>query len=91
MDVSSTVPMKYFNYQVLGRGDVLIGGTIAVPDRMSHTFRFPASFAMVPRARLLVYFIHSDGQMISDFAEIEFASELQNFVSISIGFSQDTP
>ncbi|EAT39604.1 AAEL008607-PA [Aedes aegypti] len=80
VDVSSTVPMKYFNYQVLGRGDVLIGGTIAVPDRMSHTFRFPASFAMVPRARLLVYFIHSDGQMISDFAEIEFASELQNFV-----------
>ncbi|XP_021702204.1 CD109 antigen isoform X12 [Aedes aegypti] len=91
VDVSSTVPMKYFNYQVLGRGDVLIGGTIAVPDRMSHTFRFPASFAMVPRARLLVYFIHSDGQMISDFAEIEFASELQNFLKVQLSKTESKP
>nr|XP_029708913.1 CD109 antigen-like isoform X3 [Aedes albopictus] len=91
VDVSSTVPMKYFNYQVLGRGDVIIGGTIPVPDRMSHTFRFPASFAMVPGARLVVYFIHSDGQMISDFAEIEFASELQNFLKVQLSKTESKP
>ncbi|XP_062547427.1 thioester-containing protein 1 allele R1-like isoform X7 [Armigeres subalbatus] len=91
VDISSTVPMKYFNYQVLGRGDVIIGGTIPVPDRKTHTFRFPASFAMVPRARLVVYFIHSDGQMISDFVEVEFASELQNFLKLQMSKTETKP
>lgn len=91
VDVSSTVPMKYFNYQVLGRGDVIIGGTIPVPDRMTHSFRFPASFAMVPRARLVVFFVHSDGQMISDFVEIEFASELQNFLKVQLSKTESKP
>ncbi|XP_065072649.1 thioester-containing protein 1 allele S3-like isoform X6 [Ochlerotatus camptorhynchus] len=91
VDVSSTVPMKYINYQVLGRGDVIVGGTIPVPDRMSHTFRFPASFAMVPRARLIIYFIHTDGQMISDYVEIEFASELQNFLKVSLSKTESKP
>lgn len=81
VDVSATVPMKYFNYQVLGRGDVIVGGTINVPELRSHTFRFPASFAMVPRARLLVYFIQDDGELVSDAVDIEFGNDLQNFVS----------
>ncbi|XP_055641122.1 thioester-containing protein 1 allele R1-like isoform X6 [Toxorhynchites rutilus septentrionalis] len=91
VDVTATVPMKYFSYQVLGRGDVIVGGTISVPDRKSHTFRFPASFAMVPRARLIVYFVQDDGELISDRVDIEFGNELPNFLKVSLSKTQSKP
>ncbi|XP_053692791.1 thioester-containing protein 1 allele R1-like isoform X3 [Sabethes cyaneus] len=91
VDVSATVPMKYFNYQVLGRGDIIIGGTINVPELRSHTFRFPASFAMVPRARLVVYFIQDDGELVSDAVDIEFGNDLQNFLKVSLSQSESKP
>uniref|UniRef100_A0A1S4J5E3 CD109 antigen n=1 Tax=Culex quinquefasciatus TaxID=7176 RepID=A0A1S4J5E3_CULQU len=90
VDVSATVPMKYFSYQVLGRGDVIVGGTIPVPDRTLHTFRFPASFAMVPRAKLVVSFVQDDGELVSDNVEIEFGNDLQNFV-ITLSKAESKP
>lgn len=43
-------------------------------------FNFLASFAMVPKAQLIVYYM-KDGEIISDTVEIEFGEELHNFVS----------
>ncbi|XP_055540110.1 thioester-containing protein 1 allele R1-like isoform X6 [Wyeomyia smithii] len=91
VDITSTVPMKYFNFQVLGRGDIIVGGTIAVPEQRSHTFRFTASFAMVPRARLVVYFIQDDGELVSDKVDIEFGDDLQNFLKVSLSKSESKP
>lgn len=91
VDVSATVPMKYFSYQVLGRGDVIVGGTIPVPDRTLHTFRFPASFAMVPRAKLVVFFVQDDGELVSDSVEIEFGSDLQNFLKVTLSKAESKP
>lgn len=31
--VNCTEPMKYINYEILGRGDVLIGGSILIDGR----------------------------------------------------------
>lgn len=91
VDVSATVPMKYFSYQVLGRGDVIVGGTIPVPDRTLHTFRFPASFAMVPRAKLVVFFVQDDGELVSDNVEIEFGNDLQNFLKVTLSKAESKP
>lgn len=91
VDVSATVPMKYFSYQVLGRGDVIVGGTIPVPERTLHTFRFPASFAMVPRAKLVVSFVQDDGELVSDSVEIEFGSDLQNFLKVTLSKAESKP
>ncbi|XP_038106494.1 CD109 antigen isoform X5 [Culex quinquefasciatus] len=91
VDVSATVPMKYFSYQVLGRGDVIVGGTIPVPDRTLHTFRFPASFAMVPRAKLVVSFVQDDGELVSDSVEIEFGNDLQNFLKVTLSKAESKP
>ncbi|XP_055599444.1 thioester-containing protein 1 allele R1-like isoform X26 [Uranotaenia lowii] len=91
VEVSATIPMKSFSYQILGRGDVIIGGTIPVPDAKTHTFRFPASFAMVPRARLVVYLIQDDGELISDKVDIEFGNDLQNYLKVTLSKSQAKP
>uniref|UniRef100_A0A6E8VVQ6 CD109 antigen n=1 Tax=Anopheles coluzzii TaxID=1518534 RepID=A0A6E8VVQ6_ANOCL len=91
VEVTSTSPMKYFTYQLLGRGDVLLSNTIAVPESKTQSFKFPATFAMVPRAKLVVYYIASNGDMVSDSKVITFDSELQNFMKVSLSKEQSKP
>lgn len=73
--------MNQLTYQVLGRGDVIISRTLQVPSSKNFNFRFLASFAMVPKASLVVYYIREDGEIISDHLKIELGDELQNHVS----------
>lgn len=75
--------MNKLTYQVLGRGDVIISRTVQLPNSKNFNFRFLASFAMVPKANLIVYYIRPDGEIISDQLKVEFENELQNFVSFS--------
>uniref|UniRef100_A0A182PLQ3 CD109 antigen n=1 Tax=Anopheles epiroticus TaxID=199890 RepID=A0A182PLQ3_9DIPT len=91
VEVTSTSPMKYFTYQLLGRGDVLLSNTIAVPESRTHSFKFPATFSMVPRAKLVVYYIAPNGDMVSDSKVITFDSELQNFMKVSLSKEQTKP
>lgn len=81
VDVVGTEEINQLTYQVLGRGDVIISKTIQVSNSKNINFRFLASFAMVPKASLIVYYIRPDGEIVSDRLKIEFGDELQNFVS----------
>uniref|UniRef100_A0A2M4B9C0 CD109 antigen n=2 Tax=Anopheles marajoara TaxID=58244 RepID=A0A2M4B9C0_9DIPT len=91
VEVAATVPMKSFTYQLLGRGDVLLSNTVAVPEAKIHTFKFRASFAMVPRAKLVVFYIAENGDMVSDSKVITFDSELPNFMKVTLSKEQTKP
>lgn len=73
--------MSQLTYQVLGRGDVIVSKTFPVYGSTKYNFRFLASFAMVPKASLVVYYIRTDGEIISDHIKIELGDELNNYVS----------
>jgi CD109 antigen len=81
VDVIATEELTYITYEILGRGDVLVSKTLPVAKDKSISFKFLGTFAMVPKATLLVYYIREDGEMVSDRIEIKFGDELQNFVS----------
>ncbi|GAB0100916.1 Alpha-macroglobulin, receptor-binding [Sergentomyia squamirostris] len=91
VQVDSTEPMTHFTYQILGRGDIIISNTVEVPSRTSHTFKFLASFAMVPEAKLVVYFVRPDGEIVSDSQLIKFRSSFQNFVKLELDKNQAKP
>ncbi|XP_049537272.1 CD109 antigen-like isoform X11 [Anopheles darlingi] len=91
VEVAATVPMKSFTYQLLGRGDVLLSNTVAVPETKTHTFKFRASFSMVPRAKLVVFYIAANGDMVSDSKVITFDSELPNFMKVTLSKEQSKP
>lgn len=80
VDVIATEQMNQLTYQIMGRGDVIHSRTLQVPSSRNFNFRFLASFAMVPKASVVVYYIRPDGEMITDQLKIEFGDELQNFV-----------
>jgi CD109 antigen len=81
LEVNSTQPMKYFIYQVIGRGDVVVANTIKVADKKTHNFRFLATYAMAPTAHVVVYYVKEDGEVVADALDIELEGALQNFVS----------
>lgn len=90
IEVESTVNMRFITYQVLGRGDIIISRTIEIENQQSHTFSFLASFAMVPKAQVIVYTVRND-EMISDHIEIDFGNDLQNFLTIEVNADQASP
>lgn len=90
IDVQSTDIIRYLTYQVLGRGDIIIANTVDVPSQRHHSFSFLASFAMVPKAQVLVYYVLGD-EIISDNLEIEFGDDLQNFVRLELSNQKATP
>ncbi|XP_037031199.1 CD109 antigen-like isoform X2 [Bradysia coprophila] len=90
VEVTSTEPLEYFTYQILGRGDIIVTRTEPVPKTTHFVFNFLASFAMVPKAQLIVYYM-KDGEIISDQIEIEFGEELHNFVKVDTSATQAKP
>jgi CD109 antigen len=81
VDVIGTEEMDLITYQILGRGDIIVTRTLSANGQKNFNFRFLASFAMVPKASLIVYYIRADGEIISDSIKFELGDELQNFVS----------
>ncbi|XP_037047883.1 CD109 antigen-like [Bradysia coprophila] len=90
VEVTSTEPLDYFTYQILGRGDIIVTRTEMVPKTNYFVFSFMASFAMVPKAKLIVYYM-KDAQIISDAIDIDFGEELHNFVKVDTSVDQAQP
>lgn len=78
--VTCTEPMRYINYVLMGRGDVLITNTFQVDNSKEYKFRFTATHGMVPVTHLFVYYVKLDGELIGDALDIEIDGVLQNFV-----------
>jgi len=64
----------------MGKGDVILSEQVQVPDAKNFQITFMPSLAMVPKAYVIVYYIASNGEIISDSVDVEFGNELRNFV-----------
>lgn len=80
VDVLSSLPMSYLTYQLLGRGDILAAETVPISGRTSYQLKFLASFAMVPMAEVILFYVR-DGQLVSAKLEVAMAESLQNMVN----------
>lgn len=73
---------------MLGQGDVVASDILQVPSTKDFQFEFKPTLAMVPEASVIVFYITSDGEIISDSTKIEFSNELNNFVSFQPIYDQ---
>lgn len=78
--VTATEPLRYINYVLMGRGDVLITNTFQVDNSREYKFRFTATHSMVPVCHLFVHYVRPDGELVGDALDIEIDGVLQNFV-----------
>ena len=57
-----------------------------VCDR-SHTFRFQATATMAPVARVVVYYVRADGEVVADALNFDVEGTFQNFVRFILHIS----
>lgn len=81
IDVKSTENLSQLVYQVLAKGDVLVSEIVSISNTSNFQFELKPTFAMVPKANLVAFYITPDGEIISDSLKLEFDNELKNFVS----------
>lgn len=78
--VSGTNKLRQITYVVVARGELLLSSMIYGQNQKSFKFKFIPSIEMMPSAKLLIFYITSDGEIISDNVSIEFGDDLRNFV-----------
>lgn len=80
VEILSTKEISKLSYQVLGRGSCVESKTVYFTATTRHVFEFKPHLLMLPKAQLIVAYLHSDGEIISDRIEIGFVNELINQV-----------
>ncbi|CAB3366518.1 Hypothetical predicted protein [Cloeon dipterum] len=91
--MNCTERISSFNYEVLGRGDVLTAGTVQVPSgQQDQRFRFVATQTMAPRAHLVIYYVRPEnGEVVADSVDFTVTGMLQNFVDLEVNPTDTQP
>ncbi|KAG7316435.1 hypothetical protein KOW79_019976 [Hemibagrus wyckioides] len=86
MTVESNFPLTKIHYMVIAQGQVVAAGTLT-----SLYFSLSPNPSWVPLAKVLVYCIQPDGEIINDVLDVSFTKILRNHVSLSWEKEQAEP
>ncbi|XP_060518644.1 CD109 antigen-like isoform X2 [Cylas formicarius] len=89
--VNCSEPLRYINYVLLARGDVLLTNTFQIDNKKVFRFHFTAVPIMVPLSHLIVYYIKEDGEFIGDVIDIEVDDLFENFVNVDVNTDETEP
>lgn len=81
IQVLATKEISQLSYQVFGKGSLVESKSISFPSTKRHVISFIPKVTMIPKARVVVFYLTSDGEIVSDKFDVEFGNELINFVS----------
>ncbi|KAL3260062.1 hypothetical protein MRX96_016533 [Rhipicephalus microplus] len=83
-EVNATDTLDHIVYEVMGRGDIVYAQTLPVSGVRSYRFSFSATFRMAPKARVLVYYVRKDGEVVADAVNYDVGGILRTPVSIYV-------
>ncbi|XP_070502251.1 CD109 antigen-like [Chironomus tepperi] len=89
--VEGTEELNSFTYLIIGSGNVIDSTTISVPDLKKTEFSFTPSDEMAPTSHIIIYYITSDGVVISDKLKIDLEKDFKNLIDIQLSASQLKP
>jgi hypothetical protein len=81
IEVLSTKSIEKLFYQIIGKGKLVDCKTIKAVEGRRQIITFTPNFEMLPKVKVIIYYIASKGEIISDKIDIEFGNELINYVS----------
>lgn len=90
IEVQSKELLQNFTYQLIAHGKVIDAKNVEVPDRNYHVIKFNATFAMVPKATIIVYRFKSN-EIISTSTELSIDNNLNNFIKLKLSKSESQP
>ncbi|XP_048243530.1 CD109 antigen-like isoform X4 [Haliotis rufescens] len=81
-DVKVTESISELFYQVMSRGSIVATGYIDKANLAS--FSIPVTSKMAPNARIIVYYVRKDGEIVTDSVSFDVDGAFENKVSISM-------
>ncbi|XP_062608191.1 CD109 antigen-like isoform X3 [Saccostrea cucullata] len=90
-EVQSTQGLQKLTYQILSRGSIVHTGSVDGNDRTSLTFSVALTDKMAPNARIVTYYVRSDGEIVTDSISFNVDGVFQNQVSLSFDKTKAQP
>jgi len=81
LEVSSTADLRILHSIVIGRTGVIHNATHKPNFKKQYTLKFQATPWMMPKASVIVYYMHVTGELVYDRVELNFNNQLPNYVS----------
>ena len=70
-----------FHVQILSRGSIVSAGSVAASGASTKIFSLPVQAAMAPNARIVVYYVRADGEIVTDSISFDVDGAFQNQAS----------
>lgn len=83
VEVISNVKVKNVKYIVLARNSIVASGKLSNVSPKCFKFKIQPSIEMIPTAKIIVFYVTRNGEIISDRKFLSFDMELNNFVSMA--------
>jgi len=84
IEINSTLPLDSYVYEVMGRGNLVAARTVQAGGQRNHSFGFQVTAAMAPSARVVVYYVRKDGEVVADALNFDVEGIFQNFVEVQV-------
>ncbi|XP_017476765.1 PREDICTED: alpha-2-macroglobulin-like protein 1 [Rhagoletis zephyria] len=82
--INSSTPLSYFDYNIIGRGNILVSERVFVPNKArSYDLTLTPSFMWMPYARLYAYYIDEVGEFRYAETICQIKVEMPNKLEIS--------
>lgn len=91
IEVNATEVLSSFVIQVYGRGNLALAQTIPVENEKSVRFKFTVTQRMSPKARLIVYYVRIDGEIVADALNFDVEGVFQTPVEVGVNVNQTLP
>jgi len=82
LEIVSNVKISNVNYLVFARNKIVVKGQVKGSNSKTLKFNFQPTFSMTPSAKIIAFYVASNGEIISDYKFLKFDNLLPNFVSI---------
>ncbi|XP_071088378.1 CD109 antigen-like [Haliotis cracherodii] len=90
-DVKVTEPVNELVYQIMSRGSIVATGTIDANQQTDFKFAITVTPKMAPNARIIVYYVREDGEIVTDSVSFDVEGAFKNKVSISMDKTSAQP
>jgi CD109 antigen len=84
IEVLSTSDISSISYQIIGKGNLIEAKTVKFPNTRRYILNFKPKLSMIPTAQMVIYYLTSEGEIVSDKIEVQFENQLNNYVRKNI-------
>ncbi|XP_070508211.1 CD109 antigen-like [Chironomus tepperi] len=91
LKIVSNVNINQVNYLIFARNKIVAKGQVKGSNTKCLKFDFQPTYSMTPSARIIAFYVTSDGEIVSASRVLSFDNLLSNFVNIDLSKSDARP